>query len=78
MARPKKEKALKRNHHIMLRLNDTEYDIVAETANAAHLSLAEYVRKQIMNKRVVVKYEVVADVPELKKLITEFGKSEVA
>lgn len=74
MARPKKEKELKRNHHIMLRLNDTEYDIITETAKDAHLPVAEYVRKQIMNKRVVVKYEVVADVPELKKLIAEFGK----
>lgn len=74
MARPKKEKELKRNHHIMLRLNDTEYDIVSEIADAAHLPVAEYVRNQIMNKRIVVKYEVVADVPEIKKLIAEFGK----
>jgi hypothetical protein len=27
-----------------------------------------------MNKRIKIKYEVVADVPELKKLIAEFGK----
>ena len=27
-----------------------------------------------MNKRVIVKYELVADLPELKKLIGEFGK----
>ena len=57
MARPKKQKELKRNHHIMLRLNDTEYDIVTENAQTANLSVA-----------------VVADVPELKKLISEFGK----
>ena len=29
---------------------------------------------QIMNKKVTVKYEIVADIPELKKLIAEFGK----
>jgi len=74
MARPKKEKELKRNHHIMLRLNDTEYTIVAENAKDTNLPVAEYVRKQIMNKRVIAKYELVADVPELKKLIAEFGK----
>lgn len=74
MARPKKEKELKRNHHIMLRLNDTEYEIVSEAAKATHLTVAAYVRKQLMNKRVDVKYEIVADVPELKKLIAEFGK----
>lgn len=27
-----------------------------------------------MDKRVTVKYEIIADVPELKKLIAEFGK----
>lgn len=74
MARPKKEKELKHNHRIYLRLTDTEYEIVAANAKAANLSLAEYARKQIMNKRVIVKYELVADLPELKKLIGEFGK----
>ncbi len=74
MARPKKEKELKRNHPVMLRFNDTEYEIITENAKAAGLPLAEFLRRQVMNKRVIVKYEVVADVPELKKLITEFGK----
>ena len=74
MARPKKEKELKHNHRIYLRLTDTEYEIVAANAKTANLSLAEYARKQIMNKRVIVKYELVADLPELKKLIGEFGK----
>lgn len=74
MARPKKEKELKRDHHIMLRLNDIEHGIVTANADAANLPVAEYARKQLMNKRVVTRYEVVADVPELKKLIAEFGK----
>ena len=74
MARPKKQKELKRNHHIMLRLNDTEYDIVTENAQTANLPVAEYARKQVMNQRITMKYEVVADVTELKKLISEFGK----
>ena len=43
-------------------------------AKVASLPLAEYVRKQITNKKVIVKYEIVADLPELKKLIAEFGK----
>lgn len=74
MARPKKEKELKHNHRIYLRLTDTEYDIIAENAKNANLPLAEYARKLLMNKRVIIKYEMVADVPELKKLIAEFGK----
>lgn len=74
MARPKKEKELKRQHNIMLRLNETEYAIVSENAKHANLPIAEYTRKSLMNKRISIKYEVVADVPELKKLIAEFGK----
>ena len=74
MARPKKEKELLHNHQIMLRLTDTEYEIVAAKAKDANLPLAEYVRKQVLNKKIVAKYEIVADLPELKKLIAEFGK----
>ena len=74
MARPKKEKELQHKHQIMLRLTDTEYEIVSESAKAAHLPLAEYVRKQIMKQKVTAKYEIVEDLPELKKLVAEFGK----
>ena len=74
MARPKKEKELKRSHPVMLRFNDTEYEIITENAKGAGLPLAEFLRRQVMEKRVTVKYEIVADVPELKKLIAEFGK----
>ena len=74
MARPKKDGQLRHTHQIMLRPTDTEYEIVAENAKNSNLTLAEYARKQVMNKKVSIKYEIVADVPELKKLISEFGK----
>lgn len=74
MARPKKDLQLIHTHQIMLRLTDTEYEIVSENARNANLTLAEYAWKQVMNKNVNVKYEIVADVPDLKKLISEFGK----
>lgn len=74
MARPKKEKELKHTHRIYLRLTDTEYEIVSENAKATNLPLAEYARRQLMNEKLTAKYEIVADLPELKKLIAEFGK----
>lgn len=74
MARPKKEKELKRNHPVMLRFTDTEYEIITENADKARLPLAEFLRNQAMKGKVIAKYEIVADVPELKKLIAEFGK----
>ena len=74
MARPKKEKELTHTQHINLRLTDTQYEIICKAAEQAGLSLSEYIRKQIMKGKVTAKYEIVADVPELKKLVAEFGK----
>lgn len=74
MARPKKAKELKHNHRIMLRLTDAEYERLSALAEAATLPLAAYIRRQITGKPVIIKYELVADLPELKKLIAEFGK----
>lgn len=74
MARPKKEKELKQNHPVMLRFNDMEYAIISAYAKSAHLLLTEYLQKQVVNKRVTVRYEIVANVPELKKLTAEFCK----
>ena len=75
MARPKKEKELKRNHRVTLRFTDVEYETLTENAKTAKLPLAEYARLQALNKKVTAKYEIVADIPELKKLIAEFGKT---
>lgn len=74
MARPKKEKELRRTHPVMLRFTDSEYERLLFYAEAVRLPLAEYIRKQVTGKPVKVKYEIVADLPELKKLIAEFGK----
>ena len=40
MARPKKDRELRHKHQIMLRLTDTEYEIVSENAKATHLPTA--------------------------------------
>ena len=74
MARPKKTKEFTHPHRVYLRLSDLEYEIVSNYAQQANLTIAEFCRQQIVGKKVVVKYEIVADVPELKKLVAEFGK----
>ena len=74
MARPKKDTALRRSHPVMLRFTDAEYARLLSHAKATNLPLAEYLRRQVTGKKVTVKYEIVADLPELKKLIAEFGK----
>ena len=75
MARPKKEKELKREHRVTIRFTDVEYEVITENAKNAKLPLAEYARLQALNKKVTTKYEIVADISELKNLIAEFGKT---
>lgn len=74
MARPKKEKELARSHLIAFRLTDVEYDLVTRMAKEAGLSASAYIRKLLLDGKVNITYEVVADVPELQKLAAEFGK----
>ena len=74
MTRPKKNKELTRSHHITLRLTDMEYELVTDNAIEAGLSRSEYLRKMILDGKINVRYEVVADLSELQKLVGEFGK----
>lgn len=74
MTRPKKEKELSRSHHITLRLTDMEYELVMNRAKEAGISRSDYIRKQLLESAFVIKYEIVADIPELQKLTAEFGK----
>ena len=74
MARPKKDKCITYTKDVHFRLTETEYEILQKTAQDANLSVSEYVRKVLNNQKVIVNYNLVADVPEIKKLIGEFGK----
>lgn len=74
MARPRKEPEITYTHHINLRLTDLQYKIISENTKAAGLSLSEYIRRQLIKGKVIAKYELVADLPELKRLISAFGK----
>ena len=73
MARPKKEE-MYRNHRITVRFTETEFSIIETAAKQANMSLASYVRTQVLKGKVQTKIEIVADVPEIKKLLAEFGK----
>ena len=73
MTRPKKEE-MYRNHRITVRFTETEFSIIKTAAKQANMSLASYVRTQVLKGKVQTKIEIVADVPEIKKLLAEFGK----
>ena len=68
MTRPQKESDMKREHRVTIRLTDTEFSIIENTAEQADMSISEYMRKQIMEGQVNTKFEIVADVKEIKKL----------
>lgn len=74
MTRPKKEKTLTKTKDVHLRMNETEYALLIERARASNMTVSEFVRNALNNQNVIIKYEITADVPEIKQLISQFGK----
>ena len=74
MTRPQKETDMKREHRVTIRLTDTEFSIIENAATQAEMSISEYMRTQTMKGKVNARFEIVADVNQIKKLIGEFGK----
>ena len=74
MTLPPKETDMKREHRVTIRLTDTEFSIIENAAEQAEMSISEYMRTQTMQGQVNARFEIVADVAEIKKLIGEFGK----
>ena len=74
MTRPKKEETLAKTKDVHLRMNETEYDLLAERAKANSMTVSDFIRNALNTQNVAIKYELTADVPEIKKLIGEFGK----
>lgn len=74
MTRPQKETDMKREHRVTIRLTDTEFSIIENAATQAEMSISEYMRTQTMEGKVNARFEIVADVNQIKKLIGKFGK----
>ena len=69
-----KKDIIKKGRNVTIRFDQNTYDKIEATARAADLSVSEYIRRMVVKGKVVVRQEVVAEVPMLKKLIAEFGK----
>ena len=74
MARPKKEILEPMEHPFVVRLTDTQYDIIKNRALQTGMSMAGYIRHQAIHGKVNISYLVVASLPELQKLTYEFSK----
>ena len=74
MTRPKKDEALTKTKDVHLRMNETEYEILLERATATNMTVSDFMRNALDKQNVITKYEIIADVKEIKKLIGELGK----
>ena len=74
MTSPKKGESLTKIKDVHLRMSKTEYEILLERANTSNMTVSDFIRNALDNQNVIIKYEITADVPEIKKLIGECGK----
>ena len=74
MTRPKKDEALTKTKDVHLRMNETEYEILLERATATNMTVSDFIRNALDKQNVIIKYEIIADVKKIKKLIGELGK----
>lgn len=74
MTRPKKEETLAKIKDVHLRMNETEYDLLAERAKANSMTVSDFIRNALVNQKVIIKYEITADVPEIKNLLASLVK----
>ena len=74
MTRPKKDESLTKNKDVHLRMSETEYEILLERSTASNMTVSNFIRNALDRQNVIIKYEITADVKEIKKLIGEFGK----
>ena len=71
MSKVEKTRLTKR---LTIRMDEELYEKICNGARAARISQVEYARYLLKNGKVTVKQEIIAEVPELKRLIAEFGK----
>lgn len=71
-----KDKELNHRHFIGLRLTDVELDLLNQGAACLSISRSEYLRKLLLEKQINHQIEVVADMNDLRKLVSEYGKSD--
>lgn len=74
MAPKKKPKELKRRNNITVKLTDIELELLNQKAEMAGTSKAEYLRNLLIGTPMKVRYEIVADMQDLRKLAGEYGK----
>ena len=57
MTRPKKEETLAKTKDVHLRMNETEYVLLAERAKANSMTVSDFIRNALNSQNVIIKYE---------------------
>lgn len=55
-------------------MSKTEYEILLESVTTSNMTVSDFIRNVLDKQNVIIKYEITADVKEIKKLIGELGK----
>lgn len=55
-------------------MSKTEYEILLEKVTTSNMTVSDFIRNVLDKQNVIIKYEITADVKEIKKLIGELGK----
>lgn len=61
-------------HRLVVRLSDTQYEIIQKYAEQMGISMAAYIRHQAVHGKIIISYPIVASVPEIQKLTAQYGK----
>ena len=69
-----KETELNHRHFVAVRLTDVELNLLDQGAACFSISRSEYLRKLLLEKQINYQIEVVADMNDLRKLVSEYGK----
>ena len=57
-----------------IRFDKETFNRIENSGRTANLSVSEYIRRMVIKGKIVVKQEIIEEVPMLKRLIGEFGK----
>lgn len=66
MQKQKKDPVLLRSRNVVIRLTQSEFDLICERANGSKLSHSEYCRRQILEGNVIQRFEFVADMSVIR------------
>ena len=69
-----KDKELNHRHFVAVRLTDVELNLLDQGATCFSISRSEYLRKLLLEKQINHQIEVIADMNDLRKLVSEYGK----